>query len=119
MCNGPVHLSANANATIDAWSPRSSGATTIWPFPVLAVIAAAAVAAAFESGSRTASVTSAPTLANARVVSVPRPEAAPVTTARLPARSTPDNASVVVEDASNGVMSRSISSSLHRCCVEV
>ena len=46
--------------------------------------------------SRTASVTSAPAPASARAVSMPMPEAPPVTIARLPVRSTPSTTSAAV-----------------------
>jgi len=53
---------------------------------------------------RTASVTSAPVDARARAVSTPMPELAPVTTTRLPARSTPSITSEAVLSRLNSVV---------------
>jgi len=53
---------------------------------------------------RTASVTSAPVRASARAVSMPIPEAAPVTMMRLPERLQPATTSSAVDRAPNGVV---------------
>jgi hypothetical protein len=55
---------------------------------------------------RTASVTSAFARASARAVSIPMPEAAPVTIARRAVRSTPATTSAAVDCAPNGVVMR-------------
>ena len=55
---------------------------------------------------RTARVTSAPIAAKARAVSMPMPDAPPVTTTRLPDRSMPSVTSAVVESNPNGVVKR-------------
>jgi len=49
-------------------------------------------------------VTAAPARANARAVSTPIPDPAPVTIARLPVRSTPATTSAAVESNPNGVV---------------
>ena len=56
------------------------------------------------SVSRTARVTSAPALANARAVSIPMPDEAPVTIARLPERSMPSITSAAVESNPKSVV---------------
>ncbi len=102
MCSGPSHAAVKA-ATED-WSARSSMATWICLLPVLATSSSAVACPA--SGLRTARVTSAPAPARARAVSTPMPEAAPVTTARRPVRSTPAITSAAVDCALNGVVKR-------------
>ena len=56
------------------------------------------------STSRTASVTEAPAPASARAVSMPMPDAPPVTMARRPVRSMPSTTSAAVDPAANGVV---------------
>ncbi len=72
MSNGP--LDASTNPMTEAGSARSSGATKICLFSGLSMIMVAAATAALASEPRTARVTSAPALANARAVSEPSPE---------------------------------------------
>ena len=64
--------------------------------------------------SRTASVTSAPAPLSARAVSIPIPEAPPVTIARLPVRSMPATTSAAVDSKEKGVVMRVTLSSLRR-----
>ncbi len=102
MCSGPSQEATN-DAT-DAWSARSSGATRTCLLPVVAVMSSAVRSPA--SRLRTASVTSAPAPARARAVSMPIPDAPPVTTTRRPARSMPSTTSSAVDSAVNGVVMR-------------
>ena len=104
MCSGPSHPATN-DAT-DAWSARSSGATRTCWLPVVAVISAAVRSPAARL--RTARVTSAPAPASARAVSMPIPEAPPVTITRWPFRSIPATTSAAVDSALNGVLMRSV-----------
>jgi hypothetical protein len=71
---------------------------------VLAVMLAAVRCPAARS--RTASVTSAPALASARAVSTPMPDEAPVTMARVPARSMPSMTCAAVDSKPNPVVMR-------------
>src|SRR4051812_8226831 len=99
MCTGP--LQARTNADTDDWSDRSSGATAI-SCPVVSATSAAVFSPAIWL--RTAMVTSAPAPASARAVSMPMPDAPPVTTARRPVRSTPAMTSAAVDRAVNGLL---------------
>lgn len=100
MCSGPSH--AALNAATDAWSARSSGATKSCLLPVVAMTSWTVRSPAARS--RTASVTSAPAPASARTVSMPMPDAPPVTTTRRPVRSTPATTSAAVDSKRNGVV---------------
>ena len=100
MCSGPSQ--AAANAATEAWSARSSRAASTCLLPVVAVISAAVRSPA--STLRTASVTSAPAPASARAVSMPIPDAPPVTMTRRPVRSMPSTTSAAVDSAVNGVV---------------
>src|SRR5580704_11797399 len=102
--SGPVQVAVKA--ITDAGSARSSRPTWTAVLPVVAVMSAAVRWPA--SASRTASVTSAPTLASARAVSIPMPDAPPVTIARRPVRSIPAMTSAAVDCAPNGVVMRSM-----------
>lgn len=51
-------------------------------------------------------VTSAPASANARPLSIPMPDAPPVTTARMPVRFIPATTSAAVDEKLNGVWSK-------------
>jgi hypothetical protein len=102
MCNASVQ-SAQKRRT-EAMSASSSGLTSTASFPVEARISSATADAA--SGRRTASVTAAPADASVRAVSMPIPEAPPVTRARFPTRSTPRTTSAAVVANPNGVVMR-------------
>ena len=78
-------------------SARSSSATMAAPAMSAASRRPAAV-------SRTANVTSAPAVPSARAVSLPMPDEAPVTIARLPLRSIPAMTSAAVEWAPKQVV---------------
>ena len=104
MSSGPVQARTNA-ATLDR-SLRSMTPTSTRPVPrAVADLAGDAVACELF---RTASVTDAPAAANARAVSTPIPDEAPVTIAVLPVRSTPSMTSAAVDSNPNGVVSRSL-----------
>ena len=100
MCSGPFQ--AAANVATEAWSARSSRATSTCLLPVPRVMSAAIRSPA--STLRTASVTEAPAPASARAVSTPMPDAPPVTMARRPVRSMPSTTSAAVDSAVNGVV---------------
>lgn len=76
-----------AQESTDAGSDRSSAAARTGPAPGTAESSRMSGSAA--AGRRVAMVTSAPAVARARTVSVPMPEAPPVTRARRPVSSTP------------------------------
>jgi hypothetical protein len=96
-CNGPRH--DDTNSRTDDRSVRSSSATFGAGVPVLAPMSFAARSPA--STSRTASVTSAPASASALAVSIPIPDAAPVTTTDRPVRSIPATTSDAVLENPN------------------
>ena len=100
MSSGPSQ--AAANAATEAWSARSSRATRTCLLPVVPVMSSAVRSPA--STLRTARVTSAPAPASARAVSMPIPDAPPVTMARRPVRSMPSTTSAAVDSAVNGVV---------------
>ena len=102
MCSGPSQ--AAANAATEAWSARSRRATSTCLLPVVPVPVISAAARSPASTLRTASVTSAPAPASARAVSMPMPDAPPVTMARRPVRSMPSTTSAAVDSAVNGVV---------------
>ncbi len=105
MCSGPSQ--ADANAATEAWSARSSRATRTCLLPVVPVPVVLVIWEAVRSPAsrlRTASVTSAPAPASARAVSMPIPDAPPVTMARRPVRSMPATTSAAVDSAPNGVV---------------
>ena len=93
MSSGPSQPAAST--ATDTWSARSSGATYTSLLPVAAMMSSAVRFPA--SVLRTASVTSAPAPASALAVSIPMPDAPPVTRARLPVRSTPSRTSAAVD----------------------
>ncbi len=103
ICTDPSHPSTNS--VTDIRSARSSCRTVTALLPVDSVIPAATRSTA--SGRRNASTTAAPTEASALAVSTPIPEAAPVTTARLPDRSTSASTSSAADANPNGVLSLS------------
>src|SRR4051812_34256337 len=100
MASGSSQVAANA--ATDAGSVTSSSATEIASRPVVAAISAAALSPA--PVLRTASVTRAPAPASVRAVSMPMPDEAPVTIARLPVRSMPATTSAAVERNPNWVV---------------
>src|SRR4051794_20447025 len=100
MASGSSQVAANAAR--DAGFVTSSSATEIASRPVVAAISAAALAPA--PVLRTASVTRAPAPASVRAVSMPMPDEAPVTIARLPVRSMPATTSAAVERNPNWVV---------------
>jgi len=102
MCSGPLQCATKA--ATEARSARSSHPTRTEGFPVEEVMSAAVRSPA--SVLRTASVTSAPAPASVRAVSIPMPDEAPVTIARLSLKSTPAMTSAAVESKSNGVLIR-------------
>ena len=102
MCSGPSQAAAN-DAT-EARTARSRGATATCLLPVVAMMSSAVCSPALVL--RTARVTSAPAPASARAVSIPIPEAPPVTMARRPVRSIPSMTSAAVDSAVNGVRIR-------------
>src|SRR4051812_8530327 len=95
---------ADAKAATEAGSVTSSAATATSARPAVAAMSAAVRAPA--SVLRTASVTCAPEPASARAVSMPMPDDAPVTMARLPLRSMPATTSAAVERKPKGVLIR-------------
>ena len=101
-CRGPSH--ASTKAWMEPRSARSTRPTRTFGLPVSSLISAATAWPA--ATSRTARVTSAPVRARARAVSTPMPDAAPVTTARRPVRSTPRTTSSAVVANPNGVVTR-------------
>jgi hypothetical protein len=103
MSSEPLHADVKA-ATLDR-SPSSSAPTVTASLPVVARMSAATPSPV--SVLRTARVTAAPAAANARAVSTPIPEDAPVTMARLPDRSTPAMTSAAVDEKPKGVVIRS------------
>src|SRR3954451_20195190 len=100
MSSGPRQV--DAKAATDAGSVTSRAATATSSRPVVAAMSLAVLAPA--SVLRTARVTWAPAPASARAVSMPIPDDAPVTMARLPVRSMPATTSAAVEEKSNGVV---------------
>src|SRR5215208_1538131 len=104
MSSGPLQLRTKA-ATLDR-SDKSRAPTVTDGFPVLARMSAETRSPA--AVSRTSSITAAPALASARAVSTPIPDDAPVTMARLPARSTPEMTSAAVDENPNGVVMRGV-----------
>jgi hypothetical protein len=100
MCNGPSQRTAKART--EDWSARSRPATCTSLFPVLAMMSAVTWSPARVL--RTARVTSAPAPASARAVSIPIPDAPPVTIVRMPVRSMPAITSAAVLVAPNGVV---------------
>src|SRR4051794_3328813 len=100
MASGSSQVAANAAR--DAGFVTSSSATEISSRPVVAAMSAAALAPA--PVLRTASVTRAPEPASVRAVSMPMPDEAPVTIARVPARSMPAATSAAVERNPNRVV---------------
>ena len=99
-CSGSFHPATNAAIELSLVS--SSGLTSTFGLPVSATICAATFAP--ESVSRTARVTAAPRRASVLAVSMPIPDAPPVTIARLPVKSTPSLTSSAVDWALNGVV---------------
>src|SRR5690242_344289 len=103
MSSGPLHAAVNAFTL--ARSDSSRAATSTASLPVLWRMSAATRSPV--SVFRTANVTAAPAAASARAVSTPIPDDAPVTTARLPLRSTPAMTSAAVEEKPKGVLIKS------------
>ena len=101
-CSGPFQ--ASTNVATDAWSDRSILAIRTFGLPVVAMMSAATGTAV--SVLCTASVISAPQRASARAVSIPMPDAPPVTIARLPERTMPLATSAAVDRNPNGVVIR-------------
>ena len=93
MCSGAPFQSCAKRCTL-VRSARSSRATRTFGLPLSARSNSAA--ASPWARLRTASVISAPARANAREVSRPRPDAPPVTMARLPVRLMPCTTSSAV-----------------------
>src|SRR5260370_26634196 len=102
MCRG--WSQAARKRRTESWSARSRASTDTCVLPVERTMPAAIPAAA--CGRRTARAPSAPAEARARAVSMPMPELAPVTMARLPDRSTPSITSDAVEWRPNGLWKR-------------
>jgi len=100
MSSGPSQPAVKL--ATDAWSARSNGATRTCLLFVVATMSSAVRSPA--ATLRTARVTSAPALASARAVSMPMPDAPPVTMTRRPVRSIPATTSAAVDSKENGVV---------------